>query len=109
MNREQRVSLAQETLDILHRGRYTSPSGQEVDIAADLEAAVSGSRLYRPSDFPDPVTGCHRRSWPETTTEVTDETTLQAAQRLAASDPLCLNFASAKNPGGGFLSGSQAQ
>ena len=60
MNREQRMSLAQETLDILRRGRYTGPSGREVSIAADLEAAVSGSRLYRPGDFPNPVTGCPR-------------------------------------------------
>lgn len=109
MNREQHMSLAQETLDILRQGRYRSPSGQEVNITADLEAAVSGSRLYRPGDFPNPVTSCPTRPWPGTTAEVTEETTLQAAQRLAASDPLCLNFASAKNPGGGFLSGSQAQ
>ncbi|HVF84612.1 MAG TPA: TIGR02452 family protein, partial [Abditibacteriaceae bacterium] len=45
---------------------------------------------------------------------VTGETTLQAAQRLASSNKgnartLCLDFASAKNPGGGFLAGSQAQ
>lgn len=41
--------------------------------------------------------------------EVTEETTLQAAQRLKNERTLCLNFASAKNAGGGFLSGSQAQ
>jgi uncharacterized protein (TIGR02452 family) len=45
--------------------------------------------------------------------EVTSETTLEAARRLIQGGGLtgvaCLNFASAKNPGGGFLSGSQAQ
>ena len=45
----------------------------------------------------------------QTSVEVTGETTLQAAARLSEFHPLCLNFASAKNPGGGFLSGSQAQ
>ena len=49
------------------------------------------------------------------TTPVTPETTLGAVQRLAeekgtTGDNLALlNFASARNPGGGFLGGSNAQ
>ncbi|WP_322922477.1 TIGR02452 family protein [Paenibacillus campi] len=45
--------------------------------------------------------------------ECTTETTLQAAERLAVQEQyphvMALNFASARNPGGGFLGGSQAQ
>jgi uncharacterized protein (TIGR02452 family) len=45
--------------------------------------------------------------------EVANETTLSAVVRLLSEDAgrrvLALNFASAKNPGGGFLGGSQAQ
>ncbi|WP_139492147.1 TIGR02452 family protein [Brevibacillus dissolubilis] len=48
-----------------------------------------------------------------TNIEVTGETTLAAVKRLLSvqgiSETVCLNFASAKNPGGGFLNGSQAQ
>jgi uncharacterized protein (TIGR02452 family) len=41
---------------------------------------------------------------------VHNETTLAAARRLSANHrTIALNFASAKNPGGGFLSGSEAQ
>jgi uncharacterized protein (TIGR02452 family) len=114
MNRNRRASLAQETLEILERGSYESPSGRVVEIGADVRAAVGATRLYRPTDFPEKIEGCVRdEPWPETTSEVTPETTLEAARRLAADeaqrDILCLNFASAKNPGGGFLSGSQAQ
>jgi uncharacterized protein (TIGR02452 family) len=45
------------------------------------------------------------------TIQVLNCTTLAAARMLATQFPsvACLNFASAKNPGGGFLSGSQAQ
>lgn len=49
----------------------------------------------------------------ETRFELTDETTLEAAKRICKenedTNPFVLNFASAKNPGGGFLGGAQAQ
>ncbi len=47
----------------------------------------------------------------QTLTEVANETTFQGLARLVASGAHvgCLNFASARNPGGGFLGGAQAQ
>jgi uncharacterized protein (TIGR02452 family) len=114
MNRSSRASTARNTLEIMERGEYQSPSGRVVRIADDLASALEGTRLYRPEDFPEDVAGCEGRPVvPESRVEVTPETSLQAAHRLTAvaarPDVLCLNFASAKNPGGGFLSGSQAQ
>src|SRR5260370_3977443 len=48
-----------------------------------------------------------------TTFEVVNCTTLEAARALWSADKgvdvLCLNFASAKHPGGGFLGGARAQ
>ncbi len=112
MNRTRRQAMAQETLEIVERGNYIAPSGKLVGLADDIRNAVKNTRLFRPED-------CAALTAPRTTieystqVEVTGETTLQVAQRLSLSRKdsrtLCLNFASAKNPGGGFLSGAQAQ
>ena len=112
MDRSGRAVTAKETLEVMGRGEYTSPSGRVVRIADGLAAALKGTRLYRPGDFPGASSECTgRRETTDVHVEVTPETSLQAARRLAADgrDVLCLNFASARNPGGGFLSGSQAQ
>ena len=107
MIRDQRLQIAQETSTILGSGVYQAPSGHAVSVAEKLKAAVDGSVLVRPADFPNPTVRAQSRQ--TTIVEVFGETTLEAAERLADFHQLCLNFASAKNPGGGFLSGSQAQ
>lgn len=100
--------MAQETLRIIDQGHYTSPSGQHVDIGAAIAASVAGTREFPPGHrvkLPSDLR--HRHA---TRIVVRNETTLAAAQRLIADHrTIALNFASAKNPGGGFLSGSEAQ
>jgi uncharacterized protein (TIGR02452 family) len=102
--------LAQETLAIVGRGHYTLPSGARVELGPQIEEAVSGTRLYTPRDLEAlvvPATPAVPRR-----IEVTPEGTVGAARRLAleAGGPvMALNFASARNPGGGFLSGAKAQ
>ncbi|WP_325050855.1 TIGR02452 family protein [Actinomadura spongiicola] len=97
---------------VLDRGDYVAPSGRTVSIADDLARTVRDTTLYRPDELDellerlppaDPTT--------RTRIEVTDETTLAAARRLRGPGaiPFALNFASAKNPGGGFLNGAHAQ
>ncbi|MEO3776526.1 TIGR02452 family protein [Micromonospora sp. B11E3] len=96
-------AIARETVDIAERGTYRAADG-EVLIGAQVARAVAGTRLYLPDEdvaVPAPVGGTP-------TIEVTNESTLTATRRLGG-DLACLVFASARNPGGGFLNGAQAQ
>ncbi len=111
MNREFRQQIAQTTLAALQTGCYQSGEGPAVDLATAQRAAETGSRLYSPADAGLLLRELHPVPGPPADIQVYAATTLEAAARLTAEYRRvgCLNFASARNPGGGFLGGSQAQ
>ncbi|MFI1564340.1 TIGR02452 family protein [Streptomyces sp. NPDC020490] len=95
--------IARQTEQIVAAGAYRAQGGHEVPLAAAVEAARAGTRMYGPGPVPvAPAAGTG------TLVEVTGESSLEAARRLGA-DTAVLNFASARNPGGGYLGGAQAQ
>lgn len=107
MNKQQMVNIANETLNILKVGKYNFSRTRIVDFKDDLDKCVKDTILYK-SDHIFEIKDKNETA----DIEVINETTLAACKRLLDNgfkNVICLNFASAKHPGGGFLKGTIAQ
>ena len=100
---------ARDVLRALDEGGYSGAGGSWVDIRDRQEMAEKGTRLYTP-DMLEALRTQPAEGTEGPIVEISDATTAQAAQSLArAGQVALLNFASARNPGGGFLGGARAQ
>lgn len=113
MNRENNKKIAEDTLRILKQGFYTNAFGEKIIIKSAQQYSEDITKVYSPTET-DILIGKNILNLPSKATnyKVVNDTTLNVVRKMleAGYDKiLCLNFASAKNPGGGFLNGSLAQ
>jgi uncharacterized protein (TIGR02452 family) len=113
-NGSERQRIAEETVAILQAGHYQAPSGRHVDIADAVARCVAGTRLLLPEhlDVLARKEGLPPERLSRARIELVDESTLDGIRQLnedGGGRVAALNFASARNPGGGFLRGTEAQ
>lgn len=114
MKRSTRQELAKQTVDIVEGGVYQSAGGRTIDLSGHVRHCLEATRFCSPEELDRLRQEVLSQPACKTDTcfEVVNETTLAGIARLLADGTApvaALNFASAKNPGGGFLNGSQAQ
>ncbi|WP_228411916.1 TIGR02452 family protein [Chryseobacterium sp. KLBC 52] len=105
--------MAKDTLDILAKKYYINENNEKINIENELEISKKETVLFSPEQLSEMKESPLPEIIFETKIEIWKCSSLKAILQLAEEENqekiMCLNFASAKNPGGGFINGAEAQ
>lgn len=108
MKKSSKKQIAEQSLQIIKEGFYVHQDKQ-VDVKHHLDVTVNGTFTVSPDEW-STFLGQQRTHAFETIISVTDASSIAAISEQTDEMKIgVLNFASAKNPGGGFLGGASAQ
>jgi len=107
MNKNYRVEIANKTLEIVKKGFYEY-KGKKIVIEKELEESKENTFTIAPNDW-DAILNTPIEYRFETEIVTKNCSTIEAIVQEESGKICVLNFASAKNPGGGFLGGASAQ
>ncbi|MCY0976121.1 TIGR02452 family protein [Chryseobacterium wangxinyae] len=105
--------MAKDTLDILAKKYYINENNEKINIENELEISKKETVLFSSEELSEMTKNELPKADFETTFETRNCSSLKAILKLSEEENqeklMCLNFASSKNPGGGFINGAEAQ
>ncbi len=112
MKQSTRIETAKRTLEIIEKGQYEH-NNTYVNVKAGIQNTIEKTYTIAPDDWAEVLEDSNTKKANldfETNTQIWNCSTIEAIEKAPQElKTAVLNFASAKNPGGGFLGGASAQ